>query len=132
MAAGLAALKALDRAAVARLNNLGDRLRTRTNDGLRERGLPAQLTGWGSLFRLHLTTRAIRDYRSCWTPPERKQTLASVHRAMLAGGVLLTPNCSGALSTPMTEADIDDVAQCLVDAVHQIYRHDPWNNEGEA
>jgi glutamate-1-semialdehyde 2,1-aminomutase len=128
MAAGLATLKALDRAAAERLNGLGDRLRTRVNDSLRQLTLPAQLTGWGSLFRLHLTARTIRDYRSCWTPPARKRALASVHGAMLSGGVLLTPNCSGALSTPMMEADIDEVAQHLVDAVQDVHRRDPWTD----
>jgi glutamate-1-semialdehyde 2,1-aminomutase len=33
---------------------------------------------------------------------------------MLADGILLTPNCSGALSTPMTEAEIDLLADRLV------------------
>ena len=33
---------------------------------------------------------------------------------MLAAGVLLTPNCSGALSTPMTEAEVALIADRLV------------------
>ena len=127
MAAGIAALRALDRAAIERLNRLGDRLRTRVNEALRGDGLPAQVTGWGSLFRLHLTARPIRDYRSCWLPPERKPLLAAVHGAMLARGVLMTPNCSAALSTPMGEAEIDTIAAHLVDAVQTIHRKNPWS-----
>lgn len=127
MAAGIAALRALDRAAIDRLNRLGDRLRARVNEALR--GSPAQVTGWGSLFRLHLTARPIRDYRSCWLPPERKPLLAAVHGAMLARGVLLTPNCSGALSTPMAETEIDFIAAQLADAVGTVYDKKPWTEQ---
>ncbi len=56
MAAGLAALRAYDRAAVERLGRLGDTLRARLNDAFRGAAIPAQATGLGSLFRLHLTT----------------------------------------------------------------------------
>src|SRR5215475_9601856 len=50
MAAGLAALQAYDADAVARLNRLGDGLRAAANAAFDERGVAAQMTGFGSLF----------------------------------------------------------------------------------
>lgn len=116
MAAGLAALDAFDAAAVERLNRLGDTLRARINAALAEAGLAAQMTGQGSLFRLHLTAVPVRDYRSSYPSPAAKASLAAIHRAMLDAGILLTPNCSGALSTPMGANEIGFIAQSLVDA----------------
>lgn len=120
MAAGLAALDAFDLPAVDRLNRLGDTLRSRVNDAFAEAGVAAQMTGFGSLFRLHLTAAPIRDYRSCYPDADAKKALAAIHLAMLDAGVLLTPNCSGALSTPMAAAEIGLIANALVEATLAI------------
>lgn len=116
MAAGLAALDAFDAHAVDRLNRLGDTLRTRVNSAFAEAGVAAQMVGFGSLFRLHLTAAPIRDYRSSYPSADAKRKLAAIHLAMLDAGVLLTPNCSGALSTPMASAEIGLIAHALVEA----------------
>ncbi|TDH59940.1 aminotransferase class III-fold pyridoxal phosphate-dependent enzyme [Dankookia rubra] len=116
MAAGLAALDAFDLPAVDRLNRLGDTLRSRVNAAFTEAGVAAQMTGFGSLFRLHLTAAPIRDYRSCYPDAAAKKALAAIHLTMLDAGVLLTPNCSGALSTPMAAAEISLIAHALVEA----------------
>jgi glutamate-1-semialdehyde 2,1-aminomutase len=116
MAAGLATLTAYDAAAVARLNALGDALRARVNAGFAAAGAPARLGGIGSLFRLHLGARPVVDYRSARPLAGEAAALPRIHAAMLAAGVLLTPNCSGALSTPMTQAEVALVADRLVEA----------------
>ena len=55
------------------------------------------------------------DYRSARPTPAEAARLPRIHAAMLAAGVLLTPNCSGALSTPMTEAEVTLIARLLVE-----------------
>lgn len=117
MAAGLASLAHYDAAAVARLNGMGDALRAKANAGFAATGLPATLAGTGSLFRLHLGTRTVRDYRTARPTPAEGAALHRIHAAMLADGVLLTPNCSGALSTPMSDAELTLIADGLVRAV---------------
>ncbi len=116
LAAGLATLAAYDAAAVARLNALGDALRAQANAAFAAAGAPARLGGTGSLFRLHLGARPVVDYRSARPLPGEAAALPRIHAAMLAAGVLLTPNCSGALSTPMTGAEVAHVAERLVTA----------------
>jgi len=115
MVAGLASLTHFDAAAVARLNALGDALRAQANAGFVAAGAPARLGGMGSLFRLHLGARPVIDYRSARPTAAEAATLPRIHAAMLAAGVLLTPNCSGALSTPMTEAEATLIARLLVE-----------------
>ena len=126
MAAGLAALQAYDAEAVARLNRLGENLRQAANEGFGQRGLAAQMTGFGSLFRLHLSTAAITDYRSCFQTAAQKAAIADIQFSLLERGYLLTPNCSGALSTPMIDADIRDLAAAIIDAVGETRGQQPW------
>ncbi len=116
MAAGLASLTHYDEAAVARLNVLGEALRKRVNRGMEAAGLPCRMAGAGSLFRLHLSARKIEDYRSARPLPVEAEALPRIHAAMLEAGILLTPNCSGALSTPMGEAQVTQIADALVQA----------------
>ena len=75
MTAGLAALKCFDHAAVVRLNCMGEALRADVSEQISRQGLPAQVTGMGSFFRLHLKTTPISDYRTCFASPSEKRAL---------------------------------------------------------
>ena len=66
MAAGLASLRLLDAAAYAHLDALGEALRARVRAAIAAAGVPAQVTGMGSLFRLHLHDRPIHTYRDAY------------------------------------------------------------------
>ncbi|MGO4740312.1 aspartate aminotransferase family protein [Bosea sp. 2KB_26] len=116
MAAGLATLRHYDRSAVARLNGLGDKLRERVNEAFAANQSPARLVGTGSLFRLHLGGREITGYRSSYPTTAEATALHQIHGALLASGILLTPNCSGALTTPMTDKEIAFLADTLTSA----------------
>ena len=115
MVAGLVTLDAFDKPAVDRLNRLGDTLRARIHAGFAAAGIAAQMTGYGSLFRLHLTTAPITDYRSSYPDALAKKAIPAIHLAMLDRGILLSPNCSGSLSTPMGAAETDLIATALVE-----------------
>lgn len=126
MAAGLAAMRAYDAAAIGRLNRMGDDLRGAANGAFRERGMPAQMTGLGSLFRLHLSAASITDYRSCYQTAAQKAAISAIQFGLLERGYLLTPNCSGALSTPMTDTDIRDLTAAVVEAVSEAKGTTAW------
>lgn len=119
MAAGLASLAHYSQPVVERLNGLGDRLRDEIRKGFAKAGVAASVTGMGSLFRLHLGTREVTDYRSAYANVETTNLIRRVHLAMLDENVLLTPNCSGALSTPMTETEVISIADKLVKVVER-------------
>lgn len=119
MAAGLASLAHYSRSEVDRLNQLGDRLREQIRKGFAATAVAATVTGMGSLFRLHIGSGKVTDYRSAYANAETNQRVRRIHLALLDENVLLTPNCSGALSTPMTEADVLSLADKLVQVVRK-------------
>lgn len=106
MVAGAVSLRLLDRDALARLNALGETTRQHLLDAMRLAGLAAQVTGCGSLFRIHFHARALRGYRDSWSTPVERRLLAAFHRHLLDLGVILSAAGMGALSTPMTEDDV--------------------------
>ncbi|BBK29851.1 glutamate-1-semialdehyde 2,1-aminomutase [Stella humosa] len=115
MAAGLASLRQLDHAAYDHLNGLGERLRQGLTTAFAQAGIPAQVTGMGSLFRVHPHARAVSDYRSGFPTADEKALQGRLHTWLVEQGYLLTPNQSGALSTPMTAADIDGLVDVMVE-----------------
>lgn len=111
MAAGHAAMALLDAAAFQRLEALGDRLRAGLDEVLRRRGVEGQVTGLGSLCRLHFTRAPLVDYRSTQAGDGPARLMKAVHLALLDAGVLIAPTGLMALSTAMEPADIDRIIE---------------------
>lgn len=119
MAAGLASLAHYSRPVVDRMNALGDTLRKELRQGFAKAGVSATVTGMGSLFRLHVGLGEVTGYRSAYADADTAKVVRRIHLAMLDENILLTPNCSGALSTPMTEAEVLSIANKLVHVVER-------------
>jgi glutamate-1-semialdehyde 2,1-aminomutase len=117
MAAGLASLTHYSRSAVERMNALGEKLRNELRQGFAKKGIAASVTGMGSLFRLHVGSGEVTGYRSAFANAETAKLIRRIHLAMLNENVLLTPNCSGAMSTPMTEVEVKLIADKLLHVV---------------
>ena len=115
MVAGLAAMQALDRAAFAHLERLGDRLRDRLRRAIADAGAPFVVTGVASLFRIHPKPREPREFRDVVTTAAESWVMRALTRAFAAGGVLAPTGASASLSTPMTDADVDLVADLFAD-----------------
>lgn len=107
MVAGLATLLHYDAAAIKRVNRRGDELRAAITHILQKAGVEGQVTGLGSLFRLHFVCGQIRDYRTGYPSVAANKRLAAVHRAMQDSGFLLSVNCSGNISTVLGDAHIE-------------------------
>jgi glutamate-1-semialdehyde 2,1-aminomutase len=107
MAAGLAAMRLMDEAAYARLEEMGEKLRGGFRACLERAGVPGAVTGMGSLFRVHPAERTFVDYRSALTDEAERKRLDQLHRALLDHGVLISPTGLGCLSTAVTEAEIE-------------------------
>ncbi len=116
MTAGLAAMRHWDRPAVNRLNALGDRVRRQIAEAIAAEQLPLSVTGAGSLFRIHPTMPAPANYREAFHTPAQAALKQRIVDAALERGVLLIESCSGALSTPMTELDVDELTNVLADS----------------
>lgn len=64
MTAGIATMEQLTDPMFRRLNGMGDRLRDRLSQLGRRHEVPMQVTGVGSLFKIHFSASPVRDYRS--------------------------------------------------------------------
>jgi glutamate-1-semialdehyde 2,1-aminomutase len=107
MIAGYEAMAMLTPDAFDAIGALGQRLRDGMAGVFEARGVSWQVTGQGSLFKLHPHPRTLVDYQSS-LPTAAEQTAAEqFYLAMLGNGIILTPDLAGALSTPMTAAHVD-------------------------
>lgn len=120
MVAGLTAMRKLTSAEFDRLATLGQQLRAGVEEVLREAGVPGQVTGYGSLFHIHLHQRPLADYRNSVLSAQERAFVGRVHEALMGRGIFITPALFGCLSTPMgvpeVEAFVDAFAAALQDA----------------
>jgi glutamate-1-semialdehyde 2,1-aminomutase len=118
MAAGLAAMRLLDQEAVDRLDALGARF----SEGLRvlaaDAPVPATVTGMGSLWTMHFTSGEVVDYRSKAAADPRVQR--DFHLALLTEGVFSAPRGMFALSTVMSDDEIDEALAAISRALRAL------------
>jgi glutamate-1-semialdehyde 2,1-aminomutase len=121
MVAGLAALELLTAAEIERLNALGGRLRARLDEVLRAFDPNACVHGVGSLSQLCLRSAGPpRCYRDNFDAPKAAHEV--LHLALLNEGFFAAPRGEYALSTPMTEVEIDEASACFRAALNEVMR----------
>lgn len=120
MRAGLAAMELLDEAAFARLDDIGEAVRTGIDEAFRRTGVPGGTVGRGSLLKIHFADRPIRDYRSAYTTEREAQRQAVFNRGLLNRGVLAAGYGLMALSTPMTDADTGKIIVAASEALAEV------------
>ncbi len=111
LTAGLATLELLTRDAIGRLNTQGERLREALTREFDAAGIPAAITGLGSLFGIHLTDRPVRSIRDAGSGDTDLR-----HRMFLGlynEGVLLDPRGVGTLSTAIGEPETEQFLEAL-------------------
>jgi len=122
MAAGIAAMKLLTPEAIERLNNLGERARESLREAFRLADVDGQVTGEGSLVLMHFSTEPLGDYRATWRAhtERRAEMLVDLFRRLLNRGILFSTWGLGCLSTPMGEAEVDHLAEAVLDSLKEI------------
>ena len=109
MAAGLAAMELFDRPEITRMNALADRAKVGIERAIAETGVTACVTGCGSIFRVHLKPHAPAHYREAYLAPPEAARLKAMLQRMFECGIILINSAAAALSTPMGEAEIDEL-----------------------
>ena len=117
MRAGLAAMELLDHGAFARLDTIGDVVRTGINAAFRRHGVPGVAVGLGSLLKIHFSDRPVRDYRSAYMTEHEAKRQGVFNLQFLNGGVLSAGYGLMALSLPMTDADVEAIVRAASDAL---------------
>ena len=122
MRAGEAAMSLLDEEAFAGLDRAGAFIRAEIDAAFKAVGAPGRTTGLGSLLKVHFTDRDVRDYRSAHPRPEEAARLARFVRSLLDRGVIAASYGLMALSTAMSDGDLDDLARACRGAVEDSAR----------
>jgi glutamate-1-semialdehyde 2,1-aminomutase len=120
MRAGLAAMELLDETTFKRLDTLGEAVRTGIDEAFRQHGVPGRTVGLGSLLKIHFADRQIRDYRSAYLNEEEARRQAVFSQGLLNRGVLAAGYGLMALSTPMTDTDVDAIIAAASDALGEV------------
>ena len=117
MVAGYESMAMLTPDEFDRLAGLGQRVREGLANIIEARGISWQVTGQASLFKLHGHPRQLVDYRSSLTTESERSAVEDFYMAMLGEGFILTPDLCGAVSTPMTDREVDG----LVAAADRVF-----------
>jgi glutamate-1-semialdehyde 2,1-aminomutase len=120
MTAGRASLEMMTREEFDRVNALGEKARQALRETIKVADAPCQVTGSGSLMQFHLHERPITDYRSFYRSAAERGLHEQLHRYLLNHGIFPSQLGLGAISTPMTGADIEQFAETLLAGLRQI------------
>jgi glutamate-1-semialdehyde 2,1-aminomutase len=82
--------------------------------------VPGGTVGLGSLLKIHFADRPIRDYRSAYMTEQEVLRQAIFNRGLLNRGVLAAGYGLMALSTPMTDQDIDNIVTAASEALAEV------------
>ncbi len=124
MAAGVAAMTLLDRAAFDRLSALGERLRQGLKEAVRLSGAPATVRGATSMTSLFHIEADLPTHRHLveaqQAHPEARQRAEAFFRHLLNDGVMIGAPGLFVLSTALTEGDIDRVIEAALKALRRM------------
>jgi glutamate-1-semialdehyde 2,1-aminomutase len=99
---------------------MGKAVRTGIDEAFRQNGVPGRTVGLGSLLKIHFAGRDIRDYRSAYLNEEEARRQAIFSQGLLNRGVLAAGYGLMALSTPMTDTDVDAIIAAAFEALGEV------------
>ena len=103
-----------------RLNVMGALAREQIAEAIRVSDIEACVTGGGSMFRVHFKPDPPTDYRSNFADAVEMQYRQVFLDYMFDNGIMMINTASGTLSTPMTEAEIDTLAEVMLGAFRAV------------
>lgn len=106
MAAGLACMKELQKGAFSRLEVVGQMIRSGLRELFDSSGLDWQVTGAGSLFRIHPHSRPIRSYRDAMHSSDESQLMLDFQQLLLEREVYFSGYGMGCLNLATSDLDV--------------------------
>ena len=118
MVAGMTAMKALDQAAIDRINALGEKLAAGVNAIFDAAGIRAQCLGWGSLQQIQWTDAPLVTLADAARANQNLGMLAELfHLELLNRGLYTSSRAMFCISTPMTETEVETALDAINGAV---------------
>jgi len=120
MTAGRVAMENFDKDAVSRLNKLGDYARKNLEEAFMIADVSASVTGAGSLLRMHMKPSVPRNFREAHPSAVEKQALTTLINDLYDDGFMMIHTGAAALSTAMSEDEIDRLAEAVLKSMRKI------------
>ena len=120
MVAGRVSMELFTPAAVESLNRLADLTRERIAEAISIADISACVTGCGSMFRVHMKDCVPQNYRETFVTEREAQQTKLLLDHLFDNGIMLINTCSGTLSTPMTEKEIDILCEAMLGGFRKI------------
>jgi glutamate-1-semialdehyde 2,1-aminomutase len=120
MAAGIRAMELLGPDAISRLNSGGEALASSTRSALASSGLPGTVTGYGSMFNVHIGAEVGTVRTGSETTAQDQALMELFHLALLNEGVFAAPRGFFNTSTVLSDEDLETVAGALKQALASV------------
>lgn len=120
MTAGLACMRQLDEAAFVRLDEIGSQIRGGLDAVFARQGRAWQVTGAGSLFRIHPHQRPIRSYRDAHHSSDEAATMARLQHRLLEREVFFSGYGMGCMNLATSDEDIEQLLSSMSGALDAL------------
>lgn len=117
MVAGHACMNQLDEASFTRLEEIGNAIRLGCREVFADHGLDWQITGEGSLFRVHPHGRPIRSYREARLSDTETGVMDALQKRLLERGVYFPGYGLGCMNLATTDADVAHFVEAMADSL---------------
>src|SRR3954452_8188988 len=118
MIAGAVTLELLTPLAIDQLNEKGATVRQDLATAFAEAGIPAQITGLGSLFAIHLTATPVRSYRD--TLGSDTVLRHQIFLGLFNEGIQIDPRGVGNVSTAIGQDEVDQFGASLRSLLNRL------------
>jgi glutamate-1-semialdehyde 2,1-aminomutase len=121
MAAGIAAMKAIDEQLISGINRLGDRLKKTIQALFDKKGIRGEVTGMGSLMNIHFSTDKVVDLRTAranWKAALPLRDLLGL--ALKNHGVYTPRRVMLSISSPMGDTEMESTASAFDESLDQL------------
>lgn len=122
MTAGVACMRELEEPSFDRLDNIGNQIRQGLKELFEEQSIEWQVTGAGSLFRIHPHQRPIRGYRDAHLDSDEATVMASLQHRLLEREVYFSGYGMGCVNLATSDADIHHLLTAVGEALDLVVR----------
>jgi glutamate-1-semialdehyde 2,1-aminomutase len=119
VAAGIAGLKEMTADSLDRINSLGWSMREKLQGVLDDLKIKIQIKGYGSLQQIHFTSEPVFDAQTAFFTQDR-DLLRLFHLSLMNKGIFIPNRGFFAISTPMTEAEIDKAVEATAEVLSEL------------
>ena len=122
MTAGFACMSQLDQTSFDRLADIGDKIRQGLRELFASQSLEWQVTGAGSLFRIHPHQRPIKSYRNAHLDSDEAALMESLQHRLLEREVYFSSYGMGCMNLATSDGDIKHFQDAMDVALRVVAR----------